>query len=317
MYDNISLKTTANFANGQLFDDFCSRFGLSVRDDVGRVWHNYGVAGLAQNMGLRLWYDYVSGVLKLDFSLHKYWNAANGRAQINHNLFTVTDAIGACLGLCVLFGKYGIGLGDAVLQGYEFGLNVPISYFSTVDLLIEQLHDGYTYDGKVKRLILKDRRQSGMCGTQITKNTRVIYVLYNKKMEVKEKTDTDIQETIRVEVKHKRCNKAFRTLFVNPKDVRDVMQAEVGTAFSDGLFFRNFALPYFERVVRDIDLYGSVSAALEYYGGLLQKKMINDTQMKQYKQASDKYKGYEKPTPTNDEKIFKALVLGGLMSALV
>lgn len=320
MYDNISLKTAATFANTQVFDDFCSRFVLVGRDDKGVKFDNYSTSGLSQNMGLRLAYDTGTGVLKVDFSLHKYWNSGRGLGQINYNVFTVTDMQTCCIGLVQLFAQYGISLSDAAVLGYEFGLNLPISYFSTVALLLEQMHDGYTFDGKTKRVILKDRRQVGLVGTQITKNTRVVFVMYDKGKEVREKTanGANLGEMLRVEVKHRRVTKtAFKDLFLNRHIVATTLERELTMAFCDGLFFRNFALPYFERVIRDIDLYGTPAAALVHYESLEAKKLINGVQLAQYKAAIDKYKGYELPTMTNDEKIFRGVVLANLMLYLV
>ena len=205
MYDNVKLYLPCPFADDSKRANFCSRFGLFVKDEKKRIYSNKGYETLSQNKGVYI--HLKNDKLTLEFSLHKFYNYRLRDKPFNYDDFDFKEAKRAAEWLGEMFDPH-VDVMQAKVMKYEVGVNVITS--ESPDLYMSELKQ---MNVNAKILPIKEDihyKEYKQFGTQRDKDKRIIYVFYNKTFEARSKERKQVEKSkvpdnvLRVEKDNKR-----------------------------------------------------------------------------------------------------------------
>lgn len=177
MYDTIIVKFP--FMQSDLEKEaFFSRFLMSNYDGFTGDRNNGGYQKLEQCRGVFLSYNNSMNTIKMQLSLHKYYNSIQGLGQINFNDFTRVEAKKAFDSLSDF-----LGLDGGKVLYYEYGINIQMTG-DVSEYLRELSHIEY---GKRNVRILESfkHREYKMYSTNSDLSKRSAYIFYDKSEESK------------------------------------------------------------------------------------------------------------------------------------
>lgn len=203
MYDNIKLIQYFDFqAYPEMLQEIKTRFSMKNENLNKGTCNNSGYSKLNQNKGLYISYFPTSGTLPehiiLQFSIHKFYNAINGRKLQNYDLFTCENAKEAFLQMLDFFP---IDIKGAKIINYEVGLNLEMTK-NPSDFMREITH---IQQGKRIIRIIESHLQKEykMFCSHSDQDKRAVYVFYDKTEESKPFAPANI---LRCEKKYNRLH---------------------------------------------------------------------------------------------------------------
>ncbi len=186
MYDNIRFSLPYPFSNEIDFNDFCSRFCLSVKDEQKGIYHNRGYEDLKQNKGVFIKVQTPKGNRKgtvlFNVSLHKFYNYTFNGKPFNYDNFSFEQANQTGK---ILKDMFPFDIGKARIKKYEIGINIITS--KTPDIYLQELKQMNINTRELR--ILEDLHYTDykQYSTNKSKYKRVVYIFYNKTFEVRSK----------------------------------------------------------------------------------------------------------------------------------
>lgn len=130
-----------------------------------------------------------AGDLRIEGSLHKFWNFYRTGRNTNHDLFTISDALAA---LELMADTIGVDVYAMQVKYYEIGLNLytprpPIEYMREMRSIGSPK--------SLKRLYINPRySHHAVVITEFYNRIKNVYKAYDKRHEMREKRRTDIPE---------------------------------------------------------------------------------------------------------------------------
>lgn len=307
MYDNIRLIMQEPFKSITERSNFISRFALFIKDEKKGIYHNKGYEALEQNKGVYLRLEAGAGIglgrLALSFSLHKFYNAMQGRKLINYNSFSFEDANEASR---MLSGLLCLDLSDAVVKKYEIGINVPTE--KPPDIYLKEL-DYMEIKGRKIR-ILEDihYKEYKQYSTNKDKGKRIVYIFYNKTYEARSKTKNETRKykipknILRVEMDVQRPSEKITFSRLFDTSFQSVLFYEFRQRFTLDLHYKELLVKTAGLTSKQVEVYNRIRelgapGAAEYYQNLYRRKVISRDQYRyavsQIKAVQEKTAGFQ------------------------
>lgn len=288
MYDNIRLIMQEPFTSETERSDFISRFALFIKDEKKGVYHNKGYETLEQNRGIYMRLEagtqIGAGRLVLSFSLHKFYNAMQGRKLINYNSFTFEEANEASR---MLSGLLRFDLSGAVVKKYEIGINVPTE--KPPDVYMKELDYLEIKGRKVRILEDSHYREYKQYSTNKDKGKRIVYIFYNKTYEARSKIKDEARKCavpaniLRMEMDVQRPSEKITFSRLFDTSFQAVLFYEFRRRFTLDLHYKELPIKAAGLTSKQAEVYSRIReygapAAVEYYKSLYQRKVISRDQ---------------------------------------
>lgn len=207
---------------------------LQTNSKDGIVYYdNAHTKNFSQDQGIYILID-TNGKLKVEGSLHKYFNEINGRERNNYNLFSMSEAKKA---IDELIREKGIEADKLRVYNYEIGLNLNVSKDCRA-YLDKMINIGSP--GDERRLYVNARYKDERVKTTIFhKHTRKFFKVYDKVFESMDKKRKIIPDSniLRLETVYRRLDNCFVSDFFNRDKLKNMIEA----------FFRDWRTLHFEQ----------------------------------------------------------------------
>ncbi len=207
---------------------------LQTNSKDGIVYYdNAHTKNFSQDQGIYILID-TNGKLKVEGSLHKYFNEINGRERNNYNLFSMSEAKKA---IDELIRDKGIEADKLRVYNYEIGLNLNVSKDCRA-YLDKMINIGSP--GDERRLYVNARYKDERVKTTIFhKHTRKFFKVYDKVFESMDKKRKIIPDSniLRLETVYRRLDNCFVSDFFNRDKLKSMIEA----------FFRDWRTLHFEQ----------------------------------------------------------------------
>jgi len=155
--------------------------------------------------------------LKIEGSVHKYFNYLQFGTLENYTVFTMSDFSKT---IEILFENFGLTGIDFLLTNYEIGLNIYIETGEPLDYLKKVISIG-NLDGNQRKIYTnpKYKNERFLC-TQMHKDNTVVYRIYDKNFERLDKGKKSIiKPCIRIETLRTRQKKLSFSEFIKPSNL--------------------------------------------------------------------------------------------------
>lgn len=243
---------------------------LQTNSKDGIVYYdNANTKNFSQDQGIYILID-TNGKLKVEGSLHKYYNEINGQERNNYNFFSMSDAK---LAIYKLLTEKGIDEESLRVFNYEIGLNLDVSKDCRA-YLDKMINIGPL--GDERRLYVNARYKDERVKTTIFhKHTRKYFKVYDKIFESMDKKRKIIPDSkiLRLETVYRRLDNCFVSDFFNRDKLKNLIEA----------FFRDWRTLHFER---DIITPKGTGRARQY----LCMEIISEGREAVLKKAKERYK---------------------------
>lgn len=207
---------------------------LQTNSKDGIVYYdNISTKNFTQDKGVFIRIE-TDNKLKVECSLHKYFNEINGRERNNYNLFSMSEAKKA---MCELLTDKGIDEDDLRVYHYEIGLNLNVSKDCRA-YLDKMINIGPP--GDEKRLYVNARYKDERVKTTVFhKHTRKFFKVYDKVFESMDKKRKIIPDSkiLRIETVYRRLDNCFVSDFFNRDKLKTMIES----------FFRDWRTLHFEQ----------------------------------------------------------------------
>ena len=164
--------------------------------------------------------DYEN-TLKIEGSLHKYYNWLNSKKLVNDNRFSISQAFKTFKDLIINKGFEAVGV---EVTHFEIGANIPVNIDAKL-LLSKVLHISVFEDLSIKKtmLINPKYRDARHITTYFNRGIKIYYRMYDKyfEMRMKEKTTPNNQNLIRIETVNLNVTKMLLTDFTKLKTLQE------------------------------------------------------------------------------------------------
>lgn len=196
--------------------------GLQTNSKDGVVFYdNLNTKNLAQQKGVFIRIE-TSQKLKIETSLHKYFNETNGGNRCNHDLFTMADARRAFQHLLT---EKAIPADDMRVYNYEIGVNLNLS--KNCRAFLDKMKSiGST--GNEKPLYVNPRYKDERVKTTVFHtHTRKFFKAYDKVFELRDKKRKHIPDgnILRLEIAYRRLDKCFAADFFEPDNLKKMVDS--------------------------------------------------------------------------------------------
>lgn len=195
---------------------------LQTNSKNGVVFYdNISTKNLAQQKGVFIRIE-TNQKLKVECSLHKYFNEANSGDRNNYNLFTMRDAEKA---FKQLISEKAIPADDLRIYNYEIGLNLNLS--SNCRTFLDKMKSIGSV-GNEKRLYVNPRYKDERVKTTIFHtHTRKYFKVYDKVFELRDRKKKHIPDgdILRIEIAYRRLDKCFASDFFRPDNLNKMVEA--------------------------------------------------------------------------------------------
>lgn len=231
----------------------------------------------------------AAGNLRIEGSLHKFWNYRRTGRNTNHDLFTMSDAVAA---LALAGETIGIDIYAMQVKYYEIGLNLytprpPIEYMREMQTIGTGTN--------IKRLYINPRY--GNQAVEITEfydRIKIVYKAYDKRQEMRAKRREDVPdfEILRIESIRKRVEKTTVRDLIAPGSIDKLTRQ----------FLREWRSVTMRRIVRPpsgthetrLMVYQSIvwnglDAAREAYESLYQAGQLTRTRIRTIRDICDRW----------------------------
>lgn len=196
--------------------------GLQTNSKDGVVFYdNMNTKNLAQQKGVFIRIE-TNQKLKVECSLHKYFNETKSGDRSNYNLFTMRDAESTYKHLIA---EKVIPNDDLRVYNYEIGINLNLSK-NCRDFLDKMKSIGSV--GNEKQLYVNPRYKDERVKTTVFHNhTRKYFKVYDKVFELRDRKRKHIPDgnILRIEIAYRRLDKCFATDFFQPDNLAKMVEA--------------------------------------------------------------------------------------------
>ncbi|MEG2121485.1 MAG: hypothetical protein RRZ64_05460 [Rikenellaceae bacterium] len=160
--------------------------------------------------------------VEIECSLHKFWNWRHIRRQVNHNVFTVKNAIDT---LQLLSECTGVDVYRMKVTYYEIGLNLYLD--NECSQYIDKMQAIGLFDNKKELYINPRYKGSTVLTTKFYNQIKRIYKVYDKGFEMIDKGQTTHIEAniLRIETIRKRVDKMTVKRLFSPSNLDGLIDA--------------------------------------------------------------------------------------------
>jgi hypothetical protein len=210
------------------------RNNLQTNSSDGVVFYdNISTKNLAQQKGVYIRIE-TNQKLKVESSLHKYFNEISGNERSNYNLFSMSQAKKSIRNL---LSEKDIGIDNLRVYNYEIGLNLDVS--KDCRSYLDKMKSIGTA-GSEKLLYVNARyKDERMKTTVFHKHTRKYFKVYDKVFESMDRKRKDIpfHQILRIETVNRRLDNCFVTDFFSSENLKKLIES----------FFRDWRTIQFEQ----------------------------------------------------------------------
>lgn len=207
---------------------------LQTNSSDGEVFYdNLSTKNLTQHKGVFIRIE-TDRKLKVECSLHKYFNEISGYTRTNTNLFYMSEAKKSAHHLLT---EKDIGIDNLRVYNYEIGLNLSIS--KDCRFYLDRMKS-IGASGKEKPLYVNPRYKDERVRTTVFhSHTRKYFKAYDKVFECLDKKQRSIPEgnILRIETVNRRLDNCFAIDFFQPDNLKKMVET----------FFRDWRTIQFER----------------------------------------------------------------------
>lgn len=232
MIDLITL-LKPNLSDGEI-ETIVERNNLQTNSNDGVVFYdNLSTKNLAQQKGVFIRIE-TSQKLKVECSLHKYFNEISGYRRTNSNRFCMSEAKKSFHHLLT---EKNIGIENLRVYNYEIGLNLNVSK-DCRDYLDKMKSIGAI--GSERPLYVNPRYKDERVRTTVFHNhTRKYFKVYDKVFESMDKKQKGIPDgnILRIETVNRRLDNCLAIEFFHPDNLKKMIE----------VFFRDWRTIQFER----------------------------------------------------------------------
>lgn len=159
-----------------------------------KTFSNQNIKKLTGGMLIKI----TDTTLKIEGSIHKFFNFLIDRRLENFNVFTMQDFLKT---LETMFKVYHLPTDGYVVKSYEIGLNVYLSENEEQNDFLKKVQSIGKLDGTQRKIYTNPRyKNETMQTTQMHKDNTVVYRMYDKNQERTDKgKQTKISPCIRIE----------------------------------------------------------------------------------------------------------------------
>lgn len=232
MIDLLTLVKT-NLSDAEI-KSIIERNDLQTNSSDGVVFYdNMNTKNFSQQKGVFLRIE-TNQKLKLEGSLHKYYNEISGSERNNYNMFSMSDAKKA---MDYMLSEKGIGIENLRVYNYEIGLNLNVLK-DCRDYLDKMNSVGSV--GNEKMLYVNAKYKDERVKTTVFhKHSRKYFKVYDKVFESIDKKRKIIPNNniLRIETVNRRLSNCYVADFFNPDYLKRIMES----------FFRDWRTIQFEQ----------------------------------------------------------------------
>lgn len=196
--------------------------GLQTNSKDGVVFYdNMNTKNLAQQKGVFIRIE-TNQKLKVECSLHKYFNETKSGDRSNYNLFTMRDAENA---FKHLIAEKVIPADDLRVYNYEIGINLNLS--KNCRAFLDKMKSIGSV-GNEKQLYVNPRYKDERVKTTVFHNhTRKYFKAYDKVFELRDRKKKHIPDgnILRIEIAYRRLDKCFAADFFQPANLNKMVEA--------------------------------------------------------------------------------------------
>jgi hypothetical protein len=196
--------------------------GLQTNSKDGVVFYdNINTKNLAQQKGVFIRIE-TNQKLKVEGSLHKYFNETSNGTRSNHNLFTMRDAEKA---FKHLISEKAIPADDLRVYNYEIGINLNLS--KNCRTFLDKMKSIGSV-GSEKLLYVNPRYKDERVKTTVFHtHTRKYFKAYDKVFELRDRKKKYIPDgnILRLEIAYRRLDKCFAADFFQPANLTKMIEA--------------------------------------------------------------------------------------------
>lgn len=208
--------------------------GLQTNSKDGiEFYDNLSTKNLTQQKGVFIRVE-TNQKLKIEGSLHKYFNETINGDRSNYNLFTMRDAEKA---FKHLISEKAIPADDLRVYNYEIGINLNLS--KNCRTFLDKMKSIGSV-GNEKQLYINPRYKDERVKTTVFHNhTRKYFKAYDKVFELRDRKKKYIPDgnILRIEIAYRRLDKCFAADFFKPENLNKMVEA----------FFRDWRTIQFEQ----------------------------------------------------------------------
>ncbi|MDL2230333.1 hypothetical protein LJB87_00910 [Alistipes sp. OttesenSCG-928-L06] len=195
---------------------------LQTNSKDGVVFYdNLNTKNLAQHKGVFIRIE-TNQKLKVEGSLHKYFNDTSGGIRGNHNLFTMADAEKA---FKHLVSEKAIPVDNLRVYNYEIGINLNLS--KNCRTFLDKMKSIGPAGGE-KQLYVNPRYKDERVKTTVFHtHTRKYFKAYDKVFELKDKKKKHIPDgnILRIETAYRRLDNCLAVDFFHPDNLHKLVEA--------------------------------------------------------------------------------------------
>lgn len=194
---------------------------LQTNSNDGVVYYdNINTKNLIQQRGVYIRIE-TNQKLKVESSLHKYFNEISGNERSNYNLFSMSEAKKS---IDHMLAERDIGIDNLRVYNYEIGLNLDVSK-DCRSYLDKMKSIGSA--GNEKLLYVNARyKDERMKTTVFHKHTRKYFKVYDKVFESMDRKRKDIPENkiLRIETVNRRLDNCHVIEFFDPDNLKKLIE---------------------------------------------------------------------------------------------
>lgn len=232
MFDLITITTPP--LSDEKVNHIVWRNGLKENSRDGIVYYdNLDIKNLKQQKGIYIEVG-TNRRLKLEGSLHKFYNEVENNERTNYNRFTMRDAR---IALELLLYEKGIDIDDAFVYNYEIGLNLQVE--KDCREYLDKMMSFGLLGGKKIIYVNPKYKDNRVKTTEFPTNARKYHKIYDKVFESEDRKRKVIPDgnILRIETVMRRLHKCAVRDFIQPDNLKKLIES----------FFRDWNTIQFDR----------------------------------------------------------------------
>lgn len=210
------------------------RNDLHTNSKNGEAFYdNASTKNLAQQKGVFIRIE-TNGSLKVECSLHKYFNEISGRERGNYNLFSMSEAKKT---IDSLLAEKAVIVENTRVYNYEIGLNLNVS--KDCRIYLDKMKSIGPAGGEKLLYVNPKYKDERARTTVFHKHTRKYFKVYDKVFEVADRKAKYIPDgnILRIETVNRRLDNCSVVDFFNPDNLKKMIET----------FFRDWRTVQFKR----------------------------------------------------------------------
>lgn len=177
------------------------------------IWDNKRVKNFTGGILIQI----RKNAIKVEGSVHKFWEWIHGGALENYTLFTMIDCRKA---LNLLLEHYALQGLDFLVKTYEIGLNVYTGSTAPLEIL-DKVQSIGILDGKQRKIYINPKyRKERFLTSEMSKDNVLVFRIYDKNYERTDKgRKNEIPNCIRIETLRTRQKNILFSEFIQPHNL--------------------------------------------------------------------------------------------------